>query len=80
MERITNYSVPRSAPPDPPANATEEELDFWNPPSPPIPSAGEVWWREHNEQYRDGKRYQAGICVSENALVEHFDQLPDEVR
>jgi uncharacterized protein (TIGR02270 family) len=80
LERIAFYSVPRGDPPQPPPDATEEELDFWNPPSPPIPELAKAWWHENKSLFSNGRRYQAGVCISENPLGEHFDQLPDEVR
>lgn len=80
LERIAFYSVPRGDAPEPPQDASEEVLDFWNPPSPPILSAAKSWWHENQSLFSIGRRFQAGICVSENPLGEHFDSLPDEVR
>lgn len=80
LERITGYSVPRGNPPAPPADATEEVLDFWAPPAVAIPESAIEWWRENRTQFVDGKRYQAGICVSDEPLGSHFDDLPDESR
>ena len=80
LERIASYSVPRGDPPAPPPDATEDALDFWDPPSPPIPGTAQNWWTEKRNQFTDGKRYQAGICVSDNPLGERFDELPDQVR
>ncbi|MEQ1827168.1 MAG: hypothetical protein ABL921_14530, partial [Pirellula sp.] len=80
LERIAFFSAPRGDAPEPPPHASEEVLDFWNPPSPPIPGPAFDWWNEHKSDFQAGKQYQAGICVSENPLGEHFDNLPDEVR
>lgn len=80
IERITGFSVPRGDVPKPPANATEDELDFWAPPAVAIPEPAQEWWRENKSNFADGKRYQAGICVSDDPLGIHFNDLPYEVR
>jgi HEAT repeat protein len=80
LERTAFYSVPRGDAPEPPPDASEEVLDFWNPPSPPIPAPAMAWWNENQSLFSSGRRYQAGVSVSENPLGDHFDLFPDEVR
>jgi uncharacterized protein (TIGR02270 family) len=80
LERITGRMVPRSDPPPPPEHLTEEELDFWFHPGDPIPDAAEEWWQQNRYYFERGKRYQAGLCLSDDPLGPVFDQLPDDVR
>ena len=80
IERITGFSVPRGDVPEPPPDATEDELDFWAPPAVAISKPACEWWQENSSSFTDGKRYQAGICVSDDPLGIHFNDLPYEVR
>ena len=80
IERISGFSVPRGDVPEPPPDATEDELDFWAPPAVAISKPACEWWQENSSSFTDGKRYQAGICVSDDPLGIHFNDLPYEVR
>lgn len=80
IERISGRSLPRSAPPEPPAHLTEEELDFWFHPGEPVAEAAEEWWQQSATDFQSGKCYQAGRCVSDDPLGPGFNDLPDEVR
>ncbi len=80
LERITGRTVPRGDPLPPPEHLSDDERDFWFHPGDPIVDAVQQWWDQNRASFEPGKRYQAGICVSDDPLGAVFDQLPDDVR
>jgi hypothetical protein len=80
MKRITGQTLPRGAPPKPPANLSEEELDLWEPTPPVDMPRARDWWKANASQFDANKRWQAGLCVSDDPLGPVFDQLPLGIR
>lgn len=78
--RITGQKVPRGKPPDPPAGMSEDDLDFWEPVAPVDADATDLWWRSQQAGFDPNKRYQAGLCVSDDPLGAVFDELPMAIR
>ncbi len=76
IERITGQEVLRGPSPEPPPQLTEDERDLWEPKPPvDVPRARE-WWNANAARFDPAKRYQAGLCVSDDPLGPVFDQLP----
>jgi HEAT repeat protein len=80
FERITGVPVVRGAPPSPPENLTEDELDLWEPVAPIDVSATRAWWKANSHRFDPSKRWQAGLNVSDDPLGEVFDRLPMNAR
>ena len=80
IQRITGLEVPRGALPEPPPELTEDELDFWEPVAPVDVSATREWWQANASRFDPEKRWQFGLCVSDDPLGAVFDQLPLCVR
>ncbi len=80
LERITGQEMPRSARETSSSNLTEDELDFEEPQ--PAIDAGRVraWWAANASCFDPTKRWQRGLCVSENPLGPVFDRLPLQIR
>ena len=76
FQRIAGLELPRGPLPAPPTGLTEDELDLWEPVPPVDAAAARAWWRGESPRFDQGKRYQAGLCVSDNPLGGVFDQLP----
>ena len=80
IQRITGLEVPRGALPEPPPELTEDELDFWEPVAPVDVTATREWWQANASRFDPEKRWQSGLCVSDDPLGAVFDQLPLGVR
>jgi uncharacterized protein (TIGR02270 family) len=80
IKRITGQAVPRSAPPQPPADLSEDELDLWEPKPPVDVARANDWWKSNAARFDPSKRWQAGLCVSDDPLGSVFDQLPLGIR
>jgi hypothetical protein len=80
IQRITGRAVPRGAPPKPPADLSEEELDLWEPAAPLEAQSAWDWWKANQSRFDSTKRWQAGLCVSDDPLGPVFDQLPLAIR
>jgi len=80
IQRITGQPVSRGPEPSPPENLSEEELDLWAPTAPVDASGVAAWWKQNSARFARGKRYQAGLCVSDAPLGDVFDQLPLDAR
>lgn len=80
IQRITGLEVPRGALPEPPKDLTEDELDFWEPVAPVDVTATREWWQANESRFDSEKRWQFGLCVSDDPLGPVFDQLPLCVR
>jgi hypothetical protein len=80
IKRITGQDVPRGPMPEPPPELTEDELDLWEPEAPPDVDAMYGWWQVNAERFDRNKRWQWGLCVSDDPLGEVFDQLPLAIR
>jgi hypothetical protein len=79
IARITGQEVPRDEAPPPPG-LTDDELDLWES-DPPVDVAGERrWWQAHARHFDPARRYQYGLCVSDDPLGAVFDQLPMNAR
>jgi hypothetical protein len=80
IERIAGQQVPRGARPDPLAGLTEDELDLWEPKPPVDVARANDWWKSNAARFDPNKRWQAGLCVSDDPLGVVFDQLPLGIR
>lgn len=80
IQRITGLEIPRGALPEPPKDLTEDELDFWEPVAPVNVTATREWWQANASRFDSEKRWQLGLCVSDDPLGPVFDQLPLCVR
>jgi hypothetical protein len=80
IERISGDEVPRGAPPPPPENLTEEELDVWEAVAPIDVARAREWWASRAPSFEPKKRYQAGVNVTDDPLGAAFDQLPQRLR
>ena len=77
--RVTGEDVPRGAPEPPPPGLTEDQLDEWEPHAPIDLGAAAAWWRDAAPRYDPARRYQHGLCVSDDPLGV-LDRLPLDVR
>jgi hypothetical protein len=80
IERIVGESVPRGAPPAPPPGMSDDDLDEWEPVAPVDAPRAREWWAERAPRFDSRRRYQAGMCVSDDPLGPLVDQLPPAVR
>jgi uncharacterized protein (TIGR02270 family) len=80
IERITGQQVPRGDPLNPPSDLTEDELDLWEPTAPVDVPRTNDWWKSNAARFDPNKRWQAGLCVSDDPLGSVFDQLPLGIR
>ncbi|MFO0828487.1 MAG: hypothetical protein U0572_10110 [Phycisphaerales bacterium] len=80
IRRITGLELPRGASPPPPPSLTEEELDVWDPVRPLRLPQIHAWWAANSNRFDPRKRYQMGLCVSDDPLGPVFDQLPLAIR
>lgn len=80
VQRITSLAVPRCAPPQPPAELSEEERDLWEPTLPVDVPLTRDWWKSNQGRFNREKRWQFGLSVSDDPLGPVFDQLPLAVR
>jgi len=80
IERITGTKVPRDSPHPPTLEMTEDELDLWEPVAPVDGVATRKWWSANASRFDPEKRYQVGLCVSDDPLGKVFDQLPLNIR
>jgi len=80
FQRITGEPVRRGDPLPPPADATEEQLDFDDPIVPVDIKATKAWWSSESHRFPRGERFRAGHCVSENPLGTVYDHLPGDAR
>ena len=78
--RITGQEVPKGEAPGPPEGMSEDELDFWEPTPPILAEQAKAEWESLSKQFDPTKRYQVGLCVSDDPLGEVFDQLPLGIR
>jgi len=80
ITRITGDELPRGAVPQPPPGMTEDELDLWEPVAPVDAPHAREWWATRAPHFDSRKRYQLGVCVSDDPLGPTFDQLPSGIR
>ncbi len=80
IERITGQQVPRGASPHPPPGSTEDELDLWEPKPPVDVACANDWWMSNAVRFDPKKRWQTGLCVSDDPLGSVFEQLPLGIR
>ena len=78
--RITGQEVPKGEAPGPPEGLSEDELDFWEPTPPILAEQAKAQWQSSSVRFDPAKRYQVGLCVSDDPLGEVFDQLPLGIR
>ena len=80
IARIVGDDVPRGAPPAPPPGMSDDDLDEFEPVAPIDAPRARDWWAARAVGFDRKKRYQAGMCVSDDPLGPVFDQLPPAVR
>src|SRR5262249_31258064 len=80
IARIVGEDLPRGIPPEPPPDMSDDDLDEWEPVAPVDAPRAREWWVARAPQFDPKKRYQAGLCVSDDPLGLVFDQLPLAVR
>lgn len=78
--RITGQEVPRGPAPEPPPGLTEDELDLWEPKPPVDALRARDWWKANAARFDPAKRYQAGLCVSDDPLGPFFATSPLAIR
>lgn len=59
---------------------TGDHLDVWDPVAPPDVSAARAWRAAVGAHFDPGKRWQAGVCVSDDPLGAASDRLPSAIR
>src|SRR5262249_46663787 len=80
IARIVGEDVPRGVLPAPPPGMSDDDLDAWEPVAPIDTPRAREWWAAHAPRFDPKKRYQSGLCVSDDPLGPVFDQLPPAVR
>jgi hypothetical protein len=80
IERIVGEDVPRGTPSAPPSDMSDDDLDEWEPVAPLDAPRAREWWAERAPRFDSRRRYQAGLCVSDDPLGPLFDQLPPAIR
>ena len=80
ITRITGEELPRGAVAQAPSGMSEDELDLWEPIAPVDATRAREWWATLAPRFDPEKRYQAGVCVSDDPLGPAFDQLPLAIR
>lgn len=78
--RITGQDVPRGPAPELPPGLTEDELDLWEPQPPVDVLRARDWWGANAAGFDRAKRYQVGLCVSDDPLGPVFDRFPLAIR
>ena len=76
ITRLTGLVLPRGAPVSPPADMGEDERDLWEAVAPVEVAGARSWWAEVAERFDPARRWQAGVCVSDDPLGPAFDQIP----
>lgn len=74
-ERILGKKLPRGPLPKPPAGASADEVDVWEAEAPVGAKGAAEMWKGVGGRFEEGKRYQAGVCVSEDPLGGAFGEL-----
>jgi hypothetical protein len=78
--RIAGGDLPRGAVPEPPHGTSDDDLDVWEPIAPVDAPRAREWWAARAPGFDPKKRYQAGMCVSDDPLGPLFDRLPPGAR
>lgn len=76
ITRLTGLVVPRGAPAPPPADMREDDRDLWDPVAPVEVAGARAWWAQIAGRFDPARRWQAGVCVSDDPLGVAFDQIP----
>jgi hypothetical protein len=75
ITRITGEDLPRGTAPPPPSGLSEDDLDLWEPVAPVDATRAREWWATRAPHVDPAKRYQSGVCVSDDPVGPAFDRM-----